>query len=144
MIKKAGLIVLLAGVLLFAAACGGGKDACAPVPAESLTPEAAAAFAALDGEHGVMAYHDTAHSTRNQTILYVVLYGESGQEAELAADGNNLVVRISGEPGEGYAVWRMSYERKLMRQRQVSFEQGGAPQTLDGVETPGFVVEKEE
>lgn len=139
--KRISLLACIIALLLLVSACGTGKDSYTYIPVEELTEEAIEAFYALDGEHGVMVYNDLEQLTRNQVTLYVVLYGPSGHAVSLKAASKELIMQISGEPMEGFAVWRVTYGRKLFSERQISFTQSDEPQVLDGVETLPFVVE---
>lgn len=139
--KPVALVACILVLLLLTTACSAGKDSYTHIPNEELTEEAVEAFSTLDGKHGVMVYHDESQFTNSQVTLYVVLYGPSGRAVSLNSSSKALTMTISGEPEQGFAVWRVTYKRNVFSNRQISFVQNGEPQVLDGLETLSFIVE---
>ncbi len=138
-LKKAIVVALLLLTVFMLCACT-AADVCVRVEEEELTDEAKAAFSALSGERGVMLYSDPAQMTGSKVRMYAVLYGSSGQELSLSHSFFNLVWKITGQPQEGYTVWRIEYNPRWVR--RASFQQNGEEQAMDGYEELKFTVEE--
>ncbi len=137
--KKVVTILLIACCILFAG-CGAADD-CRLIPPEDLTQEALHAFASLDGERGLMLYADPAQMGSREIRMYAVLYGPMGQELSLSRSFTTLKMQVSGEAGEGYAVWRITYDPSWIRRAEF-VGPAGDTLTMDGYEELSFVAEK--